>query len=368
MSALSREYPGNLVRVIGHAKRLAKLLASLESHEADVWFRGRAGELRGVVSLALADWRSGVSDAEAASHAILSYVDTLHRGIANKRRCGVGLDCCRLDEVMTAGVAEACSRPPAADAESTEPLPATNGPTAPARWVDGAAVLALVREGLPLVDRSARATLRRVGEAHTTLDDLRGFGREGLLDAARAFDEHRGVPFGRWAALRIRNAMIDGVRRWGPLAVRARQRPHDRDALPSAPGGARAPDPSEGLGASDGSDSERLSPPPAPHGGQLGVGEGSSRLAATPEDLLKAAQIAALVREIVADLPNPERTLIERSYFEGLTPEQAAASIGVSRSWGHEMHARAIARIERELRKRDRTTDRGGNGWTTKRP
>jgi RNA polymerase sigma factor (sigma-70 family) len=98
------------------------------------------------------------------------------------------------------------------------------------------------------------------------------------------------------------------------------------------------------------------------------VGEGSSGLGATPEDLLQEAQIAALVREIVADLPIPERTLIERSYFQGLTPEQAAASIGVSRSWGHQMHARAIARIERELRKRDRTAGGGGNGWTSKRP
>ena len=124
----------------------------------------------------------------------------------------------------------------------------------------------------------------------------------------------------------------------------------------------------EGLGASDGSDSQPLPPPPAPQDARLGVGEGSRGLGATPEDLLQEAQIAALVREVVADLPSRERALIERSYFEGLTPEQAAASIGLSRSWGHQVHARAIARIERELRKRDRTADGGGSGWTSKRP
>ena len=307
----------------------------------------------------------GPAIAETATRAIATYIDTLHRGIAEKLHCGFGLDCCDLDEVITAGAAEEWKHPPAADTENTEPLPPTNGPTVPAGWEERPAALALVREGLPLVDCVARALARHLGAA-LAIDDLRGFGREGLLDAARKFDEGRGVPFERWASLRIRNAMIDGVRRSRPAAAKAR--PHDRDALALAPGDVRAPHPSEGLGASEASDSERLPSPPAPHDGQLGVGEGSSGLGATPEELLQEAQIAALVREVVADLPNPERTLIERNYFEGLTPEQAAASIGLSRSWGHQVHARAIARIERELRKRDRTAGGGGNGWTTKRP
>ena len=368
MGASNGEVPRNRARVIGHAKRLAKVLARLERQEADPWFVGRASELRGVVSLALADWRSGASDADAASRAILSHVDTLHRGIANKLHCELRLDCCHPDEVITDGTPEARTRPPAEDTERTEPVLATTGPTAPARWVDPPAVLARVREGLPLVDRSAHAMVRRVGEARAPLDDLRASGREGLLDAARAFDERHGVPFERWATLRIRSAMIDGIRRWGPVAVPAHRRPHDRDALASAPGGARAPDPSEGLGASDGSDSQPLPSPPAPHEARLGVGEGSRVLGATPEDLLQEAQIAALVREVVADLPSQERRLIERSYFEGLTPEQAAASIGLSRSWGHQVHARAIARLERELRKREPTAGGGGNRWTFKGP
>jgi RNA polymerase sigma factor FliA len=368
MGALSSEYPRSLARVIGHAKRLTKVLASLESHEADAWFLGRAGELRGVVSLALADWRSGASDAEAASHAIVSYVDTLHRGIAEKLHCGFGLDCCHLDEVITAGVPEECNHPRAAQIERTEPLPATNGPTVPAGWVESPEVLVRVREGLPLVDRSARAMARRAGEAHAILDDLRAFGREGLLDAARAFDERRGVPFDRWASLRIRNAMIDGIRRWRPVAAGAPRHQQDLDSLASAPAAARSRCPSDGQGASDHSDSEPLSPPPGAQAASIGVGEGSSALSATPEDLLEGAQIAALVREVVAGLPKRERALIERSYFEGLTPEQAAASIGLSRSWGHQVHARAIARIERALRKRELTAGGGARAWTSKGP
>jgi hypothetical protein len=54
--------------------------------------------------------------------------------------------------------------------------------------------------------------------------------------------------------------------------------------------------------------------------------------------------------------------------IEGRTTEQAAASTGFSRSWGHQVHTCAIARIERELRKRDGMAGGGGNGWTSKRP
>ncbi|MDP9036677.1 MAG: hypothetical protein M3O50_17890 [Myxococcota bacterium] len=84
-------------------------------------------------------------------------------------------------------------------------------------------MLARFQEGLPLVKGHAHAIARRVGPG-CTLDDLRALGREGLLDAARSFNESRGVPFERWASLRIRNAMIDGVRRWGAAPFRARQR------------------------------------------------------------------------------------------------------------------------------------------------
>jgi RNA polymerase sigma factor for flagellar operon FliA len=363
MGAVSGEYPRELAKVIGHAKRLAKVLASLESQDAHVWFLGRASELRGVVSLALGDWRSGVSNTEATRHAIDSYVVTLHQGAARRLRSGLALDCCDLEDIITAALPEESGEQTA----HTEATVVTCASTVPARWVDSPAVLAWVREGLPMVDRCARAVARRVGEAHATLDDLRAFGREGLLDAARSFDDRRGVPFDRWAALRIRNTMIDGVRRWGPVPPRMRRRHQSLDGMGPPPDAASARSPAEGTGTNDGSDSAPLVPAIDPQDAPVGVGEGSQGLGATPEALLEKAETAALVREIVADLPNRERVLIERSYFQGLTPEQAAASIGVSRSWAHRVHARAIERLDRELRKRDRMAREGRTAWTSKR-
>jgi RNA polymerase sigma factor for flagellar operon FliA len=68
---------------------------------------------------------------------------------------------------------------------------------------------------------------------------------------------------------------------------------------------------------------------------------------------LNRAQREALVRDLVNQLPERERTLIERMYFAGLSLDEGAASNDVSRSWACRVHARAIAAMQRELRKSD---------------
>src|SRR6202000_833850 len=93
--------------------------------------------------------------------------------------------------------------------------------------------LALFQAELDLVDLNARQIARRGGTGTVTLGDLRSFGREGLLAAARSFDGSRGVPFRRWANLRIRGAIIDGVRRWGHLPRRVY---HELRAIAAADG------------------------------------------------------------------------------------------------------------------------------------
>src|SRR2546423_11537267 len=52
--------------------------------------------------------------------------------------------------------------------------------------------------------------------------DLARAGALGLVEAARRFDESRGVPFDRFAARRIRGAILDSVRAadWAPRSVR----------------------------------------------------------------------------------------------------------------------------------------------------
>ncbi len=188
------------------------------------------------------------------------------------------------------------------------------------------------------------------------MDDLRAFGRDGLLDAARAFDERRGVPFDQWASLRIRNAMIDGVRRWGAIPLRARRRLRGLGAVESAPGMPGEQGQPNDQGAHDSSDGSRRAALAAGRG-DMAVGraeaDGLPALGLTPEEVLEKAQVASVLRGIVAELPDRERVLIEQTYFHGRTLEQAGHSMGITRSWASRLHARAIETIERELGKRE---------------
>src|SRR5688500_20019172 len=61
---------------------------------------------------------------------------------------------------------------------------------------------------------------------HAPRDDLMSAGMVGLAQAARNFDESRGVPFHRYAATRIKGALLDELRAhdWASRPVRAKAR------------------------------------------------------------------------------------------------------------------------------------------------
>ena len=91
------------------------------------------------------------------------------------------------------------------------------------------------------------------GAAHVNRDDLTSAGMTALVQAARGFDAERGVPFARYAATRIRGAILDELRSidWASRSVRRRARDLDetrnrlcRRARPGAVPTRRWPPPS----------------------------------------------------------------------------------------------------------------------------
>lgn len=358
MGSSNGQYPRDLRKVVAHAQRLVKVLSEIERGRKDAWFRGRAEEVRGAVSLAIGDWRSGARDADVARRLLLSYVDSLHRSASKKLRCGVALPCCDPDDIITAVAPDEWTSAATFDSTGAGTSQVASEPTLPAEWIDTPQMVARFQEGLPLIDMHAPSVARRIGPG-CTVDDLRGFGREGLLDAARSFNDSRGVPFERWASMRIRNSMIDGVRRWGAMPLRARQRLRapSQNMAPenAAEGRSHGRDSTDGVHAPRWVPLEEQTAIPSP-------AEGAGSRDLTPEDVLAKAELASLVRAIVSRLPTLERALVERSYFSGLTLAQAAASIGVSRSWAHRVHARAMETLGRELRQRD-CVGAGGKSW-----
>src|ERR671933_2973095 len=86
----------------------------------------------------------------------------------------------------------------------------------------------IVRTHMPLVGHLVREMLARVPQ-HVNRDDLMSAGYAALVHAARGFDEERGVPFARFAAARVRGALLDELRGldWASRSVRQRARRTD---------------------------------------------------------------------------------------------------------------------------------------------
>ena len=83
----------------------------------------------------------------------------------------------------------------------------------------------LVRTHLPLVGYLVRELISRL-PAHVCRDDLVSAGHYALVLAARSFVPDRGVPFARFATIRIRGALTDELRSmdWASRGVRGKAR------------------------------------------------------------------------------------------------------------------------------------------------
>jgi RNA polymerase sigma factor FliA len=190
-------------------------------------------------------------------------------------------------------------------------------------------------------------------------DDLGSFGNEGALVAARSFEADRGVPFDRWATLKIRGAIIDGLRVQADLPRRLYDQLRALEAVNWAQEGMALDDagasPPGSAGAADAHLSDRLAAMAAAYAAGSLMARDDKTLEslrdsrATPEEELAREQLKAAVRAAVSERPAEERALLERYYFGDAT--MAEASGGLSRSWASRLHARAISGVARSLLK-----------------
>ena len=86
----------------------------------------------------------------------------------------------------------------------------------------------LVRDHLPVVGHLVRELTGKL-PAHVNRDDLTSAGMAALVTAAQSYDAERGTPFARFAATRIRGALLDELRGldWASRSVRRRARQVD---------------------------------------------------------------------------------------------------------------------------------------------
>jgi len=194
--------------------------------------------------------------------------------------------------------------------------------------------------------------------------DLVQDGVLGLIDAARRFDEDRGIKFETFAERRVRGAMIDALRRdaW-PRGVRRQRREIDaaREALRRELG--HEPSLAD-LAARVGSDEKRLSRTIV----RINTIESTSPLATgehvdeaslpavlvpsepdSPHTAYEKVETRERVRNAIASLPWRERKVIGLYYYGQVTMKEIGAEIGVNESRVSQLHARAIRRLREAL-------------------
>ena len=224
---------------------------------------------------------------------------------------------------------------------------------------DAAIIEARVREGLPLAAILARQMRRQLGSS-LDIDELESVGREALLAAAKSFDSDRGVPFRRWANLRMRGAMIDAVRSRGGLPRRVYRQLRAMEAADRVADNTseeKAAAPAQTAEAADAALSSTLSGMAMAMAAAFltPMTEGIEQVEGGEEradEAFERRQLLAVIRAVIDERPDAERTLLVRHYFEGITFEQAAAGLGLSKSWASRLHARAIEAVALEVRRR----------------
>lgn len=211
----------------------------------------------------------------------------------------------------------------------------------------------LVAAHLPLVGYLVNEMIVRL-PSHVSRDDLTSAGLMALAQAARSFDESRGVPFNRFASTRIRGALIDELRSydWASRSVRARARQRDRAEEDLAIQLGRTPTPAEvaaylgvaesELQAVDGDVARAVVLSLHGFADLDAVDQHVSSHVSGPEDVLLHRERVGYLQDAVTALPERLRAVVQGYFFEERPMAEIAAELGVTESRISQMRAEAM--------------------------
>ncbi len=219
----------------------------------------------------------------------------------------------------------------------------------------------LVREHLHIVDEVVSRVSANFPR-HVERDELLDAGRLGLVEAARRYDPSLGVPFDRYAAIRIRGAVLDSTRTrdWVSRSVRrgARELAEVEQELTARKGRRpRSTELAEALGVTP----ERVTKMRADAASSMLLSldfEGDDTSAAveripddaihtTPEASLERREMLGTLREAVAELPGAHGMVVRRYYFGGDLLQDIAADLGVTEARVSQINSEAVAALRR---------------------
>jgi RNA polymerase sigma factor for flagellar operon FliA len=207
----------------------------------------------------------------------------------------------------------------------------------------------LIEDNLPLVNHVVLQVAVRFPR-YVDRNELARAGALGLVEAARRYDQSRGVPFDRFAARRIRGAILDSVRAsdWAPRSVRTLGRKLEQVEQELANNGGEIPsnnDVADALGLSRDElhrlrdrvfrsvvlALEHIVTSPDDDGLTL-VDVLADRTAVEPSEELETRELLGYLRDAVGLLPERHRIVVVGYFLEGRTSLELADLLDVTES------------------------------------
>lgn len=218
----------------------------------------------------------------------------------------------------------------------------------------------LVRQHLQLIGHTVASVSARYPR-HVDRQELWNAGALGLVEAARRFDPDAGIPFARYAKMRIRGAIIDSTRArdWASRSVRRRARELDQATQALTDCSGREPSPEQLAEALDVTVDELETIKARSAASMLlyldheapnnepslrdTIAETSRD--ADPEAMLEHREMLGTLREAVAMLPGIHGEVIRRYYLDGEMLQDIADDHGVTQARISQIRSEALTAL-----------------------
>ena len=221
---------------------------------------------------------------------------------------------------------------------------------------------ATIEQHLPLVRHIVFQVAVRFPR-HVDREDLARAGALGLVEAARRYDGARGVPFERFAAQRIRGAILDAVRAadWAPRSVRTLARTLEETTQQLASALGRPPTFDETASAMSATPEElarlherihrsvvlaldhHLSGDATDDNHTLGDTITDTDL--EPSEELEQRELHAYLRDAVQLLPPRQRLVVIGYFLEGRSSGELARFLGITESRVSQLRSEALGML-----------------------
>lgn len=221
----------------------------------------------------------------------------------------------------------------------------------------------MIEQHLDLVKYQALRLYSRLPSS-VELNDLINYGMLGLMDAVDKFDVNRGVKFKTYAELRVRGAILDGLREldWVPRSYRRRQRELEaayRKLENEFGRAARDEEVAEEMGISLEEYHSLLDSLRGVNLGSLDPLEQDhedgpvhylpDREENSPTFIVEKKEIRTLLINGITELPDKERIVLSLYYYEGLTMKEVGKVLGITESRISQLHSKAVMRLRSKL-------------------